>query len=197
MMDKNKVIIAGLIIVIVALLVGLAFMMQEPPKDVSKLKITSNKTLYEGDALAAKLTDVNGTPLKNKNVSVVILDKKNKVVLNKSLQTNDKGKIKVDLDLKKGKYEVNISFGGDDKFNSTNTTQKLKIMGEVVETEPVEKQYLSSSHSSPYDGLPEVDSSGVTKEEAKKYGYTYTEEHGGHYIGSNDHWDENAGVYHD
>ena len=30
-----------------------------------------------------------------------------------------------------------------------------------------------------------------------QFGYTYTEEHGGHYIGYNDHWDEKAGVYHD
>lgn len=201
-MDKNKIIIVGLIVVIVALLAALAFMMQEPPKDVSKLKITSNSTLYEGDALVAKLTDVNGTPLENKNVSVVILDKNNDVVLNKSLQTNDKGKIKVDLDLEKGKYEVEMSFGGDDKFNSTSTTQKLKIDEVVVEAQSVSStQYSSSgsSHSSSSSNSygPEVDSGGITREEAEKYGYTYTSEHGGHYIGSHDHWDENAGVYHD
>ena len=35
------------------------------------------------------------------------------------------------------------------------------------------------------------------KEVADKYGYEYTTDHGGHYIGKNDRWDEKAGVYHD
>ena len=56
--------------------------------------------------------------------------------------------------------------------------------------------YTSYSSSSE-DNRPEVDSSGITRQQADKYGYTYTTEHGGHYIGYNDHWDEKAGVYHD
>lgn len=195
-MEKDKIIIIGLIIVIVALIVALAIAMQPPTKENTKLKITSNKTLYEGDTLKVKLTDINGTPINDEVINISITNK-NGDIAEYSVTTNDKGVAKLKLDQKSGKYTVNCTYGGNENYTGNNTTQKLEIKEEVVETEPVEEQYSSSSHSSPYDGLPEVDSSGVTKEEAEKYGYTYTEEHGGHYIGSNDHWDENAGVYHD
>lgn len=42
-----------------------------------------------------------------------------------------------------------------------------------------------------------ADSGGITREIADKYGYEYTTDYGGRYIGKNDHWDEKAGVYHD
>lgn len=195
-MDKDKIIIIGLIIVIVALIVALAIAMQPPTKENTKLKITSNKTLYEGDTLKVKLTDINGTPISGEVINISITNK-NGDIAEYSVTTNDKGVAKLKLDQNSGKYAVNCTYGGNENYTGNNTTQKLEIKEEVVETEPVEEQYSSSSHSSPYDGLPEVDSSGITKEEAEKYGFTYTEEHGGHYIGSNDHWDENAGVYHD
>ena len=51
-------------------------------------------------------------------------------------------------------------------------------------------QYKSSNR-------PAVDSDGITREEADYFGYRYTTAHGGHYIGSNDHWDEQAQCYHD
>lgn len=195
-MDKDKIIIIGLIIVIVALIVALAIAMQPPTKENTKLKITSNKTLYEGDTLKVKLTDINGTPISGEVINISITNKNGDSAAY-SVTTNDKGVAKLKLDQKSGKYAVNCTYGGNENYTWNNTTQNLEIKEEVVETEPVEEQYSSRSHSSPYDGLPEVDSSGVTKEEAEKYGYTYTEEHGGHYIGSNDHWDENASVYHD
>lgn len=40
------------------------------------------------------------------------------------------------LDLKKGKYTVNVTYGGNENYTGNNTTQKLTIKEEVVE-EPV------------------------------------------------------------
>ena len=105
------------------------------------------------------------------------------------VKTNSKGKAKLDLDLKKGVYKVVVSYGGNENYTGNNTTTKLTIK------EKVEPIILPQSSNENY--RPDVDSSGITREEADKYGWTYTTEHGGHYIGSNDHWDENAGVYHD
>ncbi|MBR5954756.1 MAG: hypothetical protein IK021_05045, partial [Methanobrevibacter sp.] len=62
---------------------------------------------------------------------------------------------------------------------------------------PASQTNSSSSVNTNNDTRPAVDSGGITREEADKYGYTYTPDHGGHYIGKNDHWDENAGKYHD
>lgn len=74
-MDKDKIIIIGLIIVIVALIVALAIAMQPPTKENTKLKITSNKTLYEGDTLKVNLTDINGTPISGEVINISITNK--------------------------------------------------------------------------------------------------------------------------
>ena len=38
------------------------------------------------------------------------------------------------MDLKKGKYEVNVAYDGNDNYSESNATQKLTIKEEVKET---------------------------------------------------------------
>ena len=199
---KNKNIILILVVIIVILASAIGFMVLKPmhAKEPTKIKITSNDTLDEGKDLTLKLADLNKTPLSNQKVNITIKNSNGKVVANKTVETNDNGNAKMDLNLKKGKYAVLVAYGGNENYTGTNATQKLTIKEEVVE-QPVTQQstssYYGDSSSSQNDNRPAVDSSGITREEADKYGWTYTSDHGGHYIGSNDHWDEKAGVYHD
>ena len=80
-MDKNKMIILALIVVIAALLVGMAFtMMPNMGKQDTKLKFKSNSTLKEGDSLKIKLTDANGTAIANQTVNITIKDQKDCVI---------------------------------------------------------------------------------------------------------------------
>ncbi len=74
-------------------------------------------------------------------------------------------------------------------------TTITKDTSSVKSQHTVKQESQKSSNSS--DIGPDVDSSGITREVANKYGYTYTEEHGGHYIGYNDAWDEENQCYHD
>ena len=74
-------------------------------------------------------------------------------------------------------------------------TTITKDTSSVKSQHTVKQESQKSSDSS--DIGPDVDSSGITREVANKYGYTYTEEHGGHYIGYNDAWDEENQCYHD
>ena len=75
-MDKNKMIILALIVVIAALLVGMAaMMMPNMGKQDTKLKFKSNSTLTEGDSLKVKLTDANGTAIANQTVNIIITNK--------------------------------------------------------------------------------------------------------------------------
>ena len=78
--------------------------------------------------------------------------------------------------------------------NSRLSTKKVAGSGKALLPLPSTKSKSSKSSGS---YRPEVDSDGITREVADKMGYTYTSAHGGHYIGSNDHWDPEAGVYHD
>ncbi len=147
-MDKNKIIIVILIIVAVILAAAMAAMMLpslNAQKD-SKIAITSNKTLYEGDNLTVKLTDLNKTSIKKQFINVTIEDKDGKVVVNKSIKTDSKGKATFKLKLDEGKYTVNASFGGNENFTGNNTTKKITIKEEVVQ-EAVQQDSSSQSQS--------------------------------------------------
>ena len=193
-MDMNQWIIVGLVIVIIALIIGLAVMMQAPTKENVKLTIKNKNVIEEGENIKIQLTDMNGTPIKDQTVNISVTDKDGTTDYH-SVVTNEKGVGKLKLDKSPGKYTVNCTYGGNENYTANTTNQTLKIKEKPVE-ESTNVDYTSYSSSSE-DNRPEVDSSGITRQQADKYGYTYTTEHGGHYIGSNDHWDEKAGVYHD
>ena len=70
-------------------------------------------------------------------MNITITNSKGKVVVDDVVKTDSKGKAKLDLDLKKGKYNVTVSYGGNENYTGNNTTQKLTINEEVVETASV------------------------------------------------------------
>ena len=133
---ENKNIIIILVVIIVILAAAIGFMLVKPmhAKEPTKIKVTSNKTLNEGDNLSVKLTDLNKTPLSKENLNITVKDSTGKVVANKTVQTNDKGNAKMDLNLKKGNYDVTVSYGGNENYTGNNTTQKLTIKEKVKET---------------------------------------------------------------
>ena len=144
MENKNIIIILVVIIVILAAAIGFTVLKPMHAKEPTKIKITSNKTLNEGDNLSVKLTDLNKTPLSKENVNITVKNDKGKVVANKTVKTNDKGNAKMDLNLKKGKYEVSVSYGGNENYTGNNTTQELTIKEKVIAAEPA-----SSSNNDP------------------------------------------------
>ena len=147
MESKNIIIILIVIIVILAAAIGFMVLKPMHAKEPTKIKVDSNKTLYEGDNLSVKLTDLNKTPLSKQKVNITIKNSKGKVVANKTVKTNSKGKAKLDLNLKKGKYDVVVSYGGNENYTGNNTTQKLTIKEEVKET----VSESSSSDAGSYD----------------------------------------------
>lgn len=147
MENKNIIIILIAIIVVLAVVAGVMFM-QPAAKEPTKVKITSDKSQYEGGKLSIQLTDLNKTAISKEKVNITITNKKGKVVVNETVKTNSKGKAKLDLDLKKGKYTVNVTYSGNENYTGNSTTQKLTIKEEVKETAS------ESSYSSEpvYDG---------------------------------------------
>ena len=147
MENRNIIIILLVIIVILAAAIGFVLLNPTVSKEPTKIKITSDKEQFEGGELSIKLTDLNKTPLSKEIVNITITNKKGKVVVDDVVKTNSKGKAKLDLDLKKGKYKVNVSYGGNENYTGNSTTQKLKIKEEVVEAtvEPVNSQDSSNN----------------------------------------------------
>ena len=199
MENKNIIIILVAIIIVLAGIMGVMFL-QQNAKEPSKLKITGNNTLVEGESLSIILMDLNETPIVNQTINVSIIDKEGSVN-HKTVVTDENGKATLKINKNPGKYSINCSFEGNDKYLNSSAFKKIEIKEELEETNSYQseshstKSYSSQSNSQEY--RPAVDSGGITREEADYWGWQYTPEHGGHYHGSRDHWDENAGVYHD
>ena len=152
MESKNIIIILVVIIVILAAAIGIMFFNPMAAKEPTKIKITSDNEQDEGGELAIQLTDLNKTPVSKEKVNITIKDKKGKVVVNKTVKTNSKGKAKLDLDLKKGKYKVNVTYGGNENYTGNHTTQKLTIKEkEVAQSEVTSSSSNDQSYSEPSD----------------------------------------------
>ena len=148
MENKNIIIILVAIIVVLAAAIGVMLLNPIIAKEPTKIKIISDKEQYEGGELNIKLTDLNKTPISKEIVNITITDKNGKVVVDEVVKTNSKGKAKLDLDLKKGDYVVNVTFDGNENYTGNNTTQKLKI--NKAFTEVTTSQSSDSGSSSQY-----------------------------------------------
>ena len=147
---ENKHIIIILLVIIVVLAVAIGFVLLNPAhsKEPTKVKVTSDKEQYEGGKLSIELTDLNRTPLSKEVVNITITDKKGKVVVDDVVKTNSKGKAKLDFNLKKGKYTVNVTYGGNENYTGNSTTQNLKTKEAATKTISSNSQ---SSSGTKYD----------------------------------------------
>ncbi len=145
-MDKNKIMIIVLIAIIAALLVGIFAMMPNTNKQDAKLTFKSDSSLEEGSPLKIKLIDANGTAISNQTVNVTITDDDSSNSYY-SVVTSEKGIGKLNLDKSPGKYNVTISYGGNDQYNGCNATKKIKIEEKVVEATVDQSSSAPSSSS--------------------------------------------------
>ena len=146
MENKNIIIILLIVVVIIAAAIGVMLLSPFDSKEDTKLTITSNKTLHEGDKLKVKLTDINGTKISNETINITITDSKG-VNSHYSVVTNSKGVGTLKLDKSPGKYTVNCTYGGNENYTGNSTSKKIKIE-EVVEQTQVTEQASSASSSS-------------------------------------------------
>ena len=151
-MDRNKLIIAGLIVVIVILAIGVFMAMPGTAKENTKLTVKAESPIHEGDTINIKLTDGNNTPIANQTVNVTITDKNNASSYY-SVVTNAKGVGKLKLDKSEGKYSVHCVYAGNDKYNGNDTSKKITVEKESVKTEQVSSS--SSSEREEYQITPD------------------------------------------
>ena len=150
-MERNKIIIIALIVVIAALLVGMVAMVPNMTKKDTKLKFKGNATLEKGDTLKILLTDSDGATIAGQTVNVTIKDK-DKSSDYHSVETDENGVGKIKLDKDAGKYEVTVTYGGNDKYKGCNETKKITIK----EEEEAQPEQTSSSESSSSSSEPEA-----------------------------------------
>ena len=137
---ENKKLGIILLIVIAMVIIGFIAFASMHTQEGSKVKITSNKTLYENGTLKVKLMDLNKTPIANGTVNITVKDKKGKEKIKKAIKSNSKGMASLKLNLKKGKYDVNATFEGNDNYTANSTTQKLTVKEKVKVTKSKSSQ---------------------------------------------------------
>ena len=100
----------------------------------SKLDILGNGTIGENGTLNVKLSNGDGVALKDKEVHVAVKDSKGKTVFEKSAKTYVNGVANVKIEnVSAGKYDVNVTFDGDENYTASSVVEKLTIAEGVVE----------------------------------------------------------------
>lgn len=171
MENKNIIIILVIVIIILAAAIGVVLFNQATAKDPAVLKITSDNKLDKGKDLSVKLTDTGNRPIQGEIVNVKITDSKGKSVVDDVVKTNSKGIAKLSLDLDEGKYDVNVTYEGNDNFTGTNDTQKLTIKEEeVAQVESTPSQSQPKAYAYKSDGTPMYSQAEVDSYMLNKYG---------------------------
>lgn len=129
--------VKNLILVIAIILIfSTAFMFlishQAHPKEDTKIIMTSNANLTEGDNITIKLTDSNGTGLANQKVNVTIMASSGRSN-QKVLTTDNSGQANISVDnTTVGNCILNAKYAGDDKFDGCNFTGNVIINQKVI-----------------------------------------------------------------
>ena len=196
-MNKN-IIIAILAVIIIACVGGFMFAQQPFGKQGTQIQFTSGNTLQNGEQVQFQLKDAQGNALAGQTVNIVFDNEKF------TITTDQEGKGYITLTGENaGNYEVEVTYDGNDKYAPCNAKFAITITDGLTDDTVAQTSSdattgsSASSGNSSDNGWPAYDSNGISREYAEKMGWTYTSEHGGHYIGQNDHWDENANCYHD
>ena len=147
-MDYNKIIIALAAVLIVMFVAGFFILNPGHAKTDSKVIVTSNSTLHDGDSFSIRLTDLNNTPIANQVVNITIVDA-NGNENHQQVTTDGSGNGTLQLNgLASANYTVNVSFGGNDNFTSCNATQKLEIKEKVTPSQQTSTISTDSSEAS-------------------------------------------------
>ena len=187
----NKNIIIVLIVVIVLAAIAAFVFIQPNGKMNTQISFKSDAALQNGEQLEFELKDSQGNAISGATVNITFNNEKYSVTTDQ----DGKGHLIIDGE-NAGKYEVSAQYGGNDKYNGCDAKTTITIEDGTADN-PASQTSDNSSARTSNDTRPAVDSGGITREQADKYGWSYTQDHGGHYIGPNDHWDPNSNSYHD
>ena len=147
-MDSNKIIMILVVILVILLVAGFFILNPSTAKTDSKVVVTSNSTLHDGEAFSIRLTDVNNTPIANQTVNITIIDAKGGE--NHQVVTTDTGGngILTLNGLTIGNYTVKVNYGGNENYTSCNTTVTLNMEEKVTSTQSDSNHASASSSSS-------------------------------------------------
>ena len=179
MEKKDKIIIIGLVIVIIALIGIAIYMFNGQHQQSTQIEVMGNGTIEENGTLTVKLSLLNNTGINNKTMNVVVIDKNNKKVLEKTVNTNSEGEANVDIkNISKGEYVINITFEGDKNYSANTTSKEIKIIEKKANEKTSE---TSQNTTSTQHNEKNTDDLGLSQHKANDFEYVGTYADGEHY----------------
>ena len=147
------IILIIIVIIILACLMGPKLLTTQFQKQDSHLEFTSNTTVYKGDNLTVRLSDVNGTGIPDAKINVSVINEEGADQY--SVVTDSDGVGHLQIDKINGKYTINCTFEGDWNYKPSHTIQRIEVTTEGVKpVYHVLNQSFNSSLNSTvyYDG---------------------------------------------
>ena len=133
-MNTRDLIVICLTIVLL-LSIGIFMMFNSSPSETTILTMTSNSVLNEGDSLALKLNDENGTALPNERIEIN-LTHSNGITENFTLKTNSNGECRLE-DLPADNYSLIAKYYGSKKHKESSISGKINVKKKVSESNSV------------------------------------------------------------
>lgn len=132
-MEFQEIIIAGIIIIVAALILSFIFTPASSSHDTS-IQILNKGDLGSNSTIYIKLTDNNKVSLSEKTVHVQLTDKNGTVVYKKDVQTHATGVGMAQLsDVSAGNYTLNITYDGDSNYTACSVSKAVTVSGGVVQ----------------------------------------------------------------
>ena len=127
-LKKTDMWIISLIMLIIAVILTIFAVSSLFGIKESQIEIISNDTVHNGDSINIKLSDIGGNPLSNESVKIVMMDNKGKRQFY-SITTDSNGIEDTTVANKDpGRLTINVTFEGNEKFNSTNEVKLIKVL---------------------------------------------------------------------
>ena len=194
-MDYTKIIIFLLIVIVIMLVLGIAFL-NPFSKETCNIEIMSMDSLYVGGQFSLYLSDGQGNPISNEDVAISFVGSKNEIV-NKKATTDASGNAVIALEtLPAGTYSVSCSLLEDSKYQANSTSKQITIKD--VTEKSTQSSGLSEDGYSYYPEYgPAVDYTGKTREYAIANNWHYISMRiDGKDVGVYVPYDAKAGCYH-
>lgn len=135
-MDEQRLIIIGVIVVILAVIAGVLLTSSSHNPGDSIIDILGDGTIPVNGTIDVKLTNGEGTALKDKTVHVSVVDKNGKEVFKKDATTYANGVANIQLNgVAAGKYSVNVTFDGDNNFTASSVSKEITVKGAAPDTQ--------------------------------------------------------------
>lgn len=157
-MNKN-IIIAILVVVIIAL-AAFFVLGQSNGKMDTEINIINNETFQNGEIVQFELKDSQGNALSGQTVNITFNNEKYTVTTDQ----NGKGYLTIS-DMASGKYDLEVSYAGDDKYNGCDSKDTITVDAESAADQPTQQTNSDATavpgQSSPHPGCTYIAKLGV------------------------------------